>query len=233
LAKNQTAYDEQGVVEEYARCYYLYPAEKQLIQSYTPKEGVILDLGCGAGRTTILLHEMGFKVTAVDYSQPMVQQMKRRFPYLDSVVADAASLPFADRSFDTVFFSFNGLDMLYPKELRLKAIQAIAQTLKVGGHFILSSHNPRGMVGNIFDRSIRSIVSRLRFLSKLSYTGYIQEGTHGGLQPYYSPIESLITEMESCGLEWLETTDHTARLGLKMCNWLDPWPYHVFRRLNK
>jgi len=84
------------------------------------------------------------------------------------------------------------------------------------------------MIGNVFDRRLGSIVARLKFMGKASFSGYIQEGTHGGLRPYFTPIDKMVDEMEAFGLTWVDTMDHNARRGIKFCNWFDPWPYHVF-----
>lgn len=227
---NRASFSADAVVEEYGRCYYLYPAEKALVQRYVPLQATVLDLGCGAGRTTIILHEMGYRVIGADYSIPMVRHMFRRFPYLTGIVADASMLPFRPESFDAVLFSFNGIDSLYPLEQRQQALRSIFRVLRPGGHFIFSSHNPRGMVGNAFDRRLRSISERLRYLMRLGMDGYVEEGTHGGLYLHYSPLKSLKAELEACGFEWVETRDRNLRLDPKWISWLDPWPYHVFAK---
>jgi ubiquinone/menaquinone biosynthesis C-methylase UbiE len=80
-------------------------AELQQMQ-LAPDEHV-LDLGCGTGNlTAVLLDILGEEghVTAVDYSSPMVERARSKFP--DSRVgwhtADATSLPLPDKSCDRV-----------------------------------------------------------------------------------------------------------------------------------
>ncbi|WFR58761.1 class I SAM-dependent methyltransferase [Anaerocolumna sp. AGMB13025] len=45
--------------------------------AYFPKEGKILDLACGDGRNTIFLAELGYQVTAVDFSNIAVERLKQ------------------------------------------------------------------------------------------------------------------------------------------------------------
>jgi SAM-dependent methyltransferase len=101
----------------------------------------ILDLGCGAGRTTHFLHDWGADVIGVDISPELIRQAQRRAPEIDFRVGDAARLDFDDSMFDAVVFSYNGLDCLFPKERRLQAIAEISRVLRREGQFIFSHHN--------------------------------------------------------------------------------------------
>ncbi len=65
----------------------------------------ILDLGCGTGRHALWLAAAGAKVTAVDFSEGMLAEARRK-PGADSVNFLARdlhqSLPFADMSFELI-----------------------------------------------------------------------------------------------------------------------------------
>src|SRR5262245_19579662 len=70
-------------------------------------KGRALDLGCGAGRSTRLLQDLGFETTGVDISPSMInaaRQQDSRGTYCLSLRGIA--LPFADASFDLVFSSW-------------------------------------------------------------------------------------------------------------------------------
>ena len=48
------------------------------LDSYLPPEGNVLEIGCGAGTITIGLLERGYKVTAVDFSERMIELCRKR-----------------------------------------------------------------------------------------------------------------------------------------------------------
>ncbi|MDE0460452.1 MAG: methyltransferase domain-containing protein [Chromatiales bacterium] len=65
----------------------------------------VLDLGCGTGRHTAWLAEAGARVTAVDFSEKMLERARRKVPaaHVRFVVHDLHDpLPFDDASFDAV-----------------------------------------------------------------------------------------------------------------------------------
>ena len=57
----RNTYSDSEVVARYATVG-LWPAEENLVLEYFPDLAEVLDLGCGAGRTSIPLAEMGFGV---------------------------------------------------------------------------------------------------------------------------------------------------------------------------
>lgn len=65
-----------------------------------------LDIGCGPGLFTLLLHDMGLNVTSADYSPEMLHRAEENCALAgfraNTVRADAQNLPFADGSFDFV-----------------------------------------------------------------------------------------------------------------------------------
>jgi SAM-dependent methyltransferase len=68
------------------------------------KDGLVLDLPCGAGRISPILAPAARTLISGDYSRTMVEVLKRRYESRHPVlVADSFKLPFADRTFDLVY----------------------------------------------------------------------------------------------------------------------------------
>lgn len=66
----------------------------------------ILEVGCGTGRTACFLAERGYKVTAVDLNETMLNKARKRSEAMglevDFLKADVCALPFDDGQFDIV-----------------------------------------------------------------------------------------------------------------------------------
>ena len=162
--------------------FYLKDYEKRVIEKYFKKGMKILDLGCGAGRTTRVLKDMGYDVVGVDIVRELIELAKKNHPHIDFRVQDACQINFPDNSFDLTFFSFNGFDYIYPQERRFQAIREIRRILKKDGLFIYSSHN----AWNI-PRTKMSIITFFRNLLKLKiFTNYrLERHKMGDLITYY------------------------------------------------
>jgi SAM-dependent methyltransferase len=101
----------------------------------------LLDIGCGAGRTTRFLCEWVGRYVGIDYSEEMVRICSEQHGHCQCEVADARDLGiFDDGAFDVVLFSHNGLDAM-PHEDRLNALAEIRRVLRAGGLLIFSTHN--------------------------------------------------------------------------------------------
>lgn len=101
----------------------------------------VLDLGCGTGRHALRLAAAGARVTAVDFSEGMLQEARRK-PGADAVrflVRDLhEALPFASGTFDLVV---SGLVLEHLRELRGPLAEA-RRVLRPGGRAIVSAMHP-------------------------------------------------------------------------------------------
>jgi SAM-dependent methyltransferase len=146
-AGNLAVFRSAEVVAQYARANYLTPAEQFLFENYVRPGDAILDLGVGGGRTTRYLSGCASRYVGVDFSEEMIEACRAKFPNLQFEVADASDLSlFADGSFDSVVFSFNGIDSLAPDQERVLCLRECHRVLKRGGTFIFSAHNPRSLI---------------------------------------------------------------------------------------
>jgi SAM-dependent methyltransferase len=144
---NLHVYADPAIAREYAQLDYFTPCERFLVETYVPTGAAVLDLGVGGGRTTAYLLGRTGRYLGIDYSPEMIRFCRQKFPGVDFCEADASSMPMlASESFDVIFFSFNGLDMLWPHEKRRSCISECMRLLRTGGVLVFSSHNSRSII---------------------------------------------------------------------------------------
>ena len=123
----------------------LWKSEEKIFQQIFKLEDSILELGCGVGRISFGLHELGYKhLLASDYAKNMIDRaraLSKRMGYpIPFRVCDATDLEFEDAIFEGVIFGFNGL-MQIPKESnRIQALKEIYRVLKKDGLFVFTTH---------------------------------------------------------------------------------------------
>jgi len=127
----------------------LWESEKMMIKRYFNPEDRILDIGCGAGRTTIGLYKLGYHlIEGLDLSEAMIAQARRISKELNYniifSVGDAACLGYDDENFEAVLFSFNGIMQIPGRENRIKVLKEIKRILKPKGYFLFTTHDREG-----------------------------------------------------------------------------------------
>ncbi len=136
-------YKKNKVVETYS-IVGLYKPESVLIQQFFPKLGDILDIGCGAGRTSIPLSQLGYKVSGIDISPHMIkaakEQSKKYGLEINFYEMNATTINFADESFDGAIFSANGFDHVPGYNDKIEVLRQVFRVLKPGAPFIFSVH---------------------------------------------------------------------------------------------
>lgn len=138
---NKKSYNDTEIVNYYTdfNAAGLFHYEVMLIEKYFKVGGRTLDIGCGAGRVTIPLHERGYQVTGMDYAEKMVAAAKKLNGAIDYRVGNILSTPFENQEFDNIIFSFNGLMLLESYEKRLSAVKEVCRLLKDDGKFIFTT----------------------------------------------------------------------------------------------
>jgi len=124
----------------------LWESEKYVINKYFDKNKSMLDVGCGAGRTTFNLYEMGYKnIIGLDLTPEMISAAqtinKEKQTDIEFIIGDATDLKFEDKVFNQALFSFNGLMQIPGRKNRIKALKEIKRVLTENGIFIFTTHD--------------------------------------------------------------------------------------------
>ncbi len=143
---NQRTYRKRGVLRQFeAASGWLEPGERVAIEhvANAARDGAILDIGIGGGRTAPLMANISANYRGIDYTPDMVAVARRRFPGLCFHEMDARRMSFADDSFDLVAFSYNGIDSV-DLAGRLDILRQVHRVLVPGGYFVFSALNRQG-----------------------------------------------------------------------------------------
>ena len=95
------------------------------------------DIGAGSGFVTEGLIKHGIRVIAVDRSEAMLEEMRRKFgdgAAVEYRIGEAESMPLEDRSVDYVFANM----CLHHVESPSAAIREMARILKPGGRLVIT-----------------------------------------------------------------------------------------------
>lgn len=98
----------------------------------------VLDLGCGSGRYTQVLKDLGASVVGIDPSEGLLKIAREQIQNIDFIKADSSNLPFNNNYFDMVFA---GMVIHYVKDIEL-SFKEVSRVLKPEGIFIFTSHVP-------------------------------------------------------------------------------------------
>ena len=109
-----------------------------------PEPGrLTLDVGCGEGRVSRDLANLGHRVVGIDASRSMVQGAISAAPHIPALVADAAAMPFASGCSDLVVAYMSLQDM----NRMPAAIRETGRVLAPGGHLCLAVVHPINSAG--------------------------------------------------------------------------------------
>jgi ubiquinone/menaquinone biosynthesis C-methylase UbiE len=109
------------------------PLNNNLINRYFKETSVILDVGCGYGRTLAELQSLGFQnLYGIDFSEKMIERGKRLYPSVQLQVNSGSEIPFPNESFDAVLM-FAVLTCIYNNNDQVDLIKNVMRVLKPNG----------------------------------------------------------------------------------------------------
>jgi ubiquinone/menaquinone biosynthesis C-methylase UbiE len=130
----------------------LWKSERAVIERFFPdRKAPLLEAGCGAGRVTLGLWEMGFRnITAFDFAQELVDQarslaIERHAEAIRFLPADATKLSVKRDQLDAPFagalFMFNGLMQIPGRKNRRAALSKIHRVCAPGAPLVFTTHD--------------------------------------------------------------------------------------------
>jgi len=222
-------YSDNNIINHYSQFNTLFKKEIKIFNELNEIIGEniekkVLDIGCGAGRTTEPLHSMGFKVTGIDLSEKMILTARKKNPEIDYQIADITTYYFPENQFDYVLFSFNGIDYIYPYSKRLKVIKNIYTTLKPGGIFIYSSHNSTCFLTTRKSRLINLFYNtiQLRIFSNYRKNNNAKEGEIFLFHQTPLTQKKILSKVGFSNIRII--SDYKSMIKTMFC---DYWPYYL------
>lgn len=115
-----------------------------ILNRHVPLSGAhILDVGCGAGRNSVLLVEQGAQVTGLDYDPKAlavaVSRCREHNVSVEFQEGSVVNMPFPEGSFDAIVFQ-NVLEHL-PRSDQPQALQEVMRVLRKGGVLFIQTPN--------------------------------------------------------------------------------------------
>jgi len=178
--------------------------------AYLPAHGRLLEIGAAAGAYTLWLAQRGYRVVAVDMSEKLHEECKRRLaeaglePNVDCRLADARDMAAAvpETDFDAVLL-MGPLYHLVLREDRIKALRQAYSKLKPGGLFVSALISRFGVMGHLI-RHVPEWIENQAMVRSIIERGQDPKDTpKGGFRGYYVTVDEVAPLHEEVGLETL------------------------------
>jgi len=135
-----------GLYDGYFALNHLFEFDEQVLARHFTTPGLVVDLGCGTGRTLIPLARRGFPTVGVDLSRHMLrivgEKAAREKLSIARLQANLVELDcLGDRSVDYCTCLFSTLGMIRGRENRRRMLTHVERILKPGGLFVVHVHN--------------------------------------------------------------------------------------------
>ena len=157
-----------------------------------------LDLGCGEGRLSRDLKRLGHSVVGVDASPAMLAAAQEADAEIETRLADAASLPFADGEFDCVvaFMSLQDVEDL------TGTAKEIARVLLRGGRACIAVVHPLSSSGTFENDQADSpfVISGSYLASSYYVDDVARDGLEVSFVSAHRPLEAYTEALTEAGL---------------------------------
>jgi SAM-dependent methyltransferase len=114
--------------------------------------GGALELAIGTGRIAVPLAARGVRVAGIDYSPPMVEQLRRKTADVPVAIGDYATTR-VDGEFSLVYLVFNSINNQTTQEAQVASFANAAAHLVEGGCFVVEVGLPPDRPWSVFELS--------------------------------------------------------------------------------
>lgn len=223
---NINAYRSAEAVEKYSH-YGLYPNERYLIEKYFSRDKFVLDLACGAGRTTVRLTELGYETKGVDLSDKLIEVAAKRFPNIRFEVGDYSNIIEKDASVDNILISHNGIDYAHPESQRIKAFKECHRVMRQSGILIFSTHNIKSLHFSPYFLSQRKLWFLKNTIQSFRDRAYILDLK---MWTFYCSPNYCVRQLQSVGFRLKEIIGFRSSHNKFFIKYISPFNHFVFEK---
>jgi 2-polyprenyl-3-methyl-5-hydroxy-6-metoxy-1,4-benzoquinol methylase len=145
---------------------------KTWIAPFTKKGGFAIDLGCGTGRLTHVLNDLGMKTIGIDLDSHMIDVAKHDYPQIDFKVENILDAFHDEKTYDLITCFGNTIVHLKKEELNT-LFTYLQDKLSIHGYIIFQTLN--------YDHILEEKPSELKLIENDVFTfkrTYIYEEDH-------------------------------------------------------
>lgn len=170
----------------------------QFLRIVQPPGRKTVDIGCGEGRLTRHLKELGYSVIGIDASPSLIAAARKADPSMDFRLGDAAALPLDDASADLAiaFMSLHDISVMPA------AVREVARILAPDGRFCIAIVHPINSAGRFETTTADApFIIEGSYLNAFDYVDTVErDGLSMTFHSQHRPIESYFLALEEARL---------------------------------
>jgi ubiquinone/menaquinone biosynthesis C-methylase UbiE len=136
LGENKgTGYSSISAIYDISRKANSETVQKLMELLHFNSEMVFLDMGCGTGNYLAAIMQISKDIIGIDISMSMLEQARKKAPYLQLICGDVTSLPFATETFSGAF----AIQILHHLRKKADFLRETRRVLKTGSYVAIHS----------------------------------------------------------------------------------------------